>query len=92
MSRTKKIISLLLSVTICIGALFVYEVNKEHHYAPKTARIIIAENRINDSTFILQDGTVDFALAYHITFVSDVENGTANLETTKKCLVFMNAK
>ena len=88
MSRTKKIISLLLSVTVCICALFVYEVNKEHHYAPKTAEIIIAENRINDSTFILQDGTVDFALADHITFVSDVENGTANLETTKKVFGF----
>ena len=89
MSSVKKLIILLLTTAICVGGLFIYEVKKEHHYAPQTDEIILNNPDILADAFIMKGDTpVEINLSDIITFVSDVENGTANLETTKKVFGF----
>lgn len=85
----RKIIAFLLAAAVLVGGLFAYEVNKKHHYIPQTAEIKFDDIAITDKTFILQDGeNIAFDLKTYMTFVSDVENGTANLETIKKVFGF----
>lgn len=87
--KITKILSVIAVAVLVVGGLFVYEVNREHHYTPQTAEIQIKSQDRLDSAFMLRDGedtVVD--LSEHISFVSDVEKGTANLETTKKVFGF----
>ena len=89
--KNKFKIIILLSVIILaiIGGLFIYEVKKEHHYTPVTAEIVIDSEDNIKNAFIIKDGVMPtLNLAEYLTFVSDVENGTANLETTKKVFGF----
>lgn len=86
---TKKIIIVLILVLVCTGAAFIYEVKKEHRYTPQTAEIVLNDADALKTAFMLKDETaVTFNLAQQLTFVSDVENGTAELETTKKVFGF----
>lgn len=78
-----------LGLAVLFGGLFVYEVKKEHRYTPKTAEILIDNEDIIKNAFIIKDGVMpSFNLAEHLSFISDVENGTAKLETTKKVFGF----
>lgn len=89
----KKIIIFLLAVIVSVGGLFVYEVKKEHPYTPQTAEIIMDSDKISDKTFIIKDGQpVVFNLAEQLTFVSDLEKGTANLPVTKKVFGFYESE
>lgn len=82
------VIGLVLAIAVT-GGLFVYEVNKEHHYTPKTAEILVENREQLKTEFIMKDNeTAQIALAQKLSFVSDVENGTANLESTKKVFGF----
>ena len=88
-SKLKKIIIIVLILLICTGGLFIYEVKKEHHYTPQTAEIVFDNAAAVKDAFILKDSTaVKFDLSEHIKYVSDVENGTANLTEKKKVFGF----
>jgi len=87
--KAKRILIILISILICISGLFIYEVKKEHHYTPQTAEILIEDETIFNDTFLIRGDTpVEFNLADHLTFISDVEKGTANLEKRKKVFSF----
>jgi len=87
--KAKRILIILISIFICIAGLFIYEVKKEHHYTPQTAEILIEDETIFNDIFLIRGDTpVEFNLADHLTFVSDVEKGTVNLETRKKVFGF----
>ena len=90
MKNKLKIIILISAIILAVvGGLFIYEVKKEHHYTPVTAEIVIDNKDAIKNAFIIKDGIMPtFNLAEHLTFISDVENGTANLETTKKVFGF----
>lgn len=88
-NKFKTTVLTLIGLVVLFGGLFVYEVKKEHHYTPKTAEIVIDNEDIIKNAFIIKDGVMpSFNLAEHLSFISDVENGTANLETTKKVFGF----
>ena len=90
MKNKSKIILIILAVILAVvGGLFIYEVKKEHHYTPVTAEIVLDNPDVIKETFIIKDGVMPaLNLAEHLSVVSDVENGTANLETTKKVFGF----
>jgi len=89
MGTFKKITAILVATVICICGFFVYEVKRKHHYTPRTAEIILNDEAGLENAFMLKDGVpVEFNMAEQITFLSDIEKGTANLETTKKVFGF----
>ncbi len=88
-NKFKIIILILICILVLAGGFFIYEVKKEHHYTPVTAEIVIDNEDTIKNAFIIKDNVMPtLNLAEHLTFVSDVENGTANLETTKKVFGF----
>lgn len=88
-NKFKIIIFISAIILAVVGGLFIYEVKKEHHYTPVTAEIVIDSEDTIKNAFIIKDGVMPtLNLSEHLTFVSDVENGTANLETTKKVFGF----
>lgn len=87
--KVRVIIVALICIIVCTVGLFIYEVKKEHHYTPQTAEILLRDEDALKNAFMLKDdSTASFNIAEHITFVSDVENLTANLETRKKVFGF----
>ena len=89
MGKMKKIISVLAVFFICITGIFIYEVRKEEHYVPHTGEIVFDDQKFPATALVLKEqGTENFNLADCLTFLSDVDNGTANLETTKKVFGF----
>jgi len=88
-NKFKIIILILICILVLVGGFFIYEVKKEHHYTPVTAEIVIDNEDTIKNAFIIKDGVMPtLNLSEHLTFVSDVENGTANLETTKNVFGF----
>ncbi len=88
-NKSKIIILILVAILVIVGGLFIYEVKKEHHYTPVTAEIVIDSEDTIKNAFIIKDGVMPtLNLAEHLKFISDVENGTENLETTKKVFGF----
>ena len=88
-NKFKIIILISICILVVVGGLFIHEVKKEHHYTPVTAEIVIENEDTIKNAFIIKDGIMPaLNLAEHLTFVSDVEKGTANIETTKKVFGF----
>lgn len=87
--KLKKIAGVLAVFLICVIGLFVYEIKKEEHYTPHTAEIVFDEEKFPATALVLKErGTENFNLADCLTFLSDVDNGTANLEATKRVFGF----
>ncbi len=84
MNKKTKIILCTIAFAICLAAgLFVYRVNKAHHYTPVTSEIIINDEDSFNKPFLLgiDENTLQIQLKDKLSFISDVENNTANLET-----------
>ncbi len=75
-------------IALVIGGLFIYHVNRPYHYTPVTSEIILNDEASLKSPILLSDdeSEVEIALNEKLNFVSDVDNGTANLSTRQ--LVF----
>lgn len=87
--NVKRRLIAVVAAAVCICGRFIYEVNREHHYTPVTAEIVPEKKDILQTAFVLKDNApVELNLSQHLRFVSDVENGSANLETKKKVFGF----
>ncbi len=78
------IISIILIALLAV-IFFVWEVNKTHYYTPITSEMHISDSSILKSAFLLteSESTIEVPLKENINFVSDVDNQTAKLSTTK---------
>lgn len=87
-NKVKLLFVILLCVLLCIIGLFFYEINKKHHHIPKTAEILIDNDALNNAVVIKENTKPQVNINEFVTFVSDIENNTANLETKKKFFGF----
>ena len=88
-NNIKKVIILTAALVAGVAGLFVYQVQKVRHYTPQTAEIIVSNHDVIETAFMLKnDEPVSFSLAEHLTFISDVENGTAVLPDKKTVFGF----
>ncbi len=91
MSKKLKIILVSALLIVCFTAcVFIYQINKPHHYTPVTSEIILNNEESIKIPFLLNDGEseIEINLGNSLSFVSDIENNTANLEETQRVFGF----